>query len=147
MGHPLLVGQPPTIPADTALAYDDAFNTRDWERLASLYADDFEVEDRRPGFGSVMDKDAHINNHRVGLDLIPDMRSTTDTLQTVGDVTLWEITYRGSDNFENPVEVKLIVINGWRHHSDRALAFSASVYEESQLAEARAEIERLAAGG
>lgn len=139
--------QLPRTPEEAVQAYDDAFNARDWDALGRLVIAEMHIDDRRTGLtGTLEDRDAHVSNHKAWHSLVPDVLGMSDIIRTTARFTVWRTLYRGTDQYKNPVDVVIVVLNEWTTDEDGALLSKrGAIYNEDQLDVALTEYERLVA--
>jgi uncharacterized protein (TIGR02246 family) len=85
---------------DVVAALVDAYNRKDLERTATLYAD--EVRLWTPSRGHERGKDRVVARCRRLFEQRPDERLVADTVVTNGTTTVVELTSRGTDSSGRP---------------------------------------------
>ena len=137
--------EPPRTPEEAVRAYDDAFNRRDWDALADLVSPEMRVDDRRTGIPSLIEGSlAHVWNHREWVELVPNVQGRSVILRSVADRALRRTTYAGTDAYDNPIQVTILIVNEWARNAEGTLiGLRGAVFEEAQMDEAVAYFEGL----
>ena len=110
---------------------------RNFAELPRYYSDEFMAEDRRPNFRGTYSKAENLEQLRIIADL-GIAQIDTDLIEARGDrCALVHLTFASSDGFIVPVLTVNVLDSEGR-------ALRSVIFEEGDLDEARAELERLA---
>lgn len=117
---------------------NDAVLARDWDAFAGFFAESWQVDDRRVGLKSLLDKAEHIEQLRVGVDLGLD-KIDIDLLDTRGDrFALYRLTFHVETDF-------VVSVLCATEADENGLLLRSVVLDDGALDAGRVELEALAA--
>jgi ketosteroid isomerase-like protein len=118
-----LVGEPPAVRFENAATrawdrFGDAWEARDWDRVAAGFATGFRVMDRRRMVRLELDRDGHLETLRLMFEM-RSPRSTKQQLATRGDrLALNRVLFEASDRNVGPIEVEFLQVVEVDEHGD-----------------------------
>ena len=122
----------------------EAWEARDWERVAAAFAPGFRLMDRRRMLRLELDRDGWLDNLRYLFDM-RSSRFTPQRIETRGDrLALVWLRWEGSHGDVGPSEIEYLVVQEVDDHGD---AVACVGFDPDALDAAYAELDRRHAAG
>jgi class 3 adenylate cyclase/ketosteroid isomerase-like protein len=99
--------------------FAEAWEARDWERIATMYPPEFHLSDRRTMMHMELDREQHLASLRTIFEMTSG-RFSTELLASRGDrLALFRQRFEGSDRATGPLEVEFLAVGETNDRGER----------------------------